>query len=148
MRGKWLAAASLLALGIGASWNGAHGLASTGPATIRITDLQVADRLLGTGVGSREIVRTELYQRSKRAQRLGSAVMVCTYVSRTQRSCTSTFTLPRGTIVVSGVLGSRLLYELAVIGGTGLYDNARGTVTSTTFKLRPRRDLLLFRLAG
>lgn len=148
MRGKWLAAASLLALAVASAWLGAPGLASTGPGTIRITDLQVADRLFGTGVGSREIVRTELYERGGRAQRLGSAAMICTYVSRTQRSCTSTFTLPRGSIVASGVLGTRLLYELAIVGGTGLYDDARGSLTSTTIKLRPRRDLLLFRLAG
>ena len=108
----------------------------------------IADSTIGKGVGAREIVRTELFQRNSRAQRLGSAAMLCTYVSRVQRSCTSTFTLPRGTIVVSGVLGSRLLYELAIVGGTGVYDDARGTLTTTAIKLRPRRDLLLFRLAG
>ena len=148
MNRKWLAVALPAALAVAATWSGTQGLASTGPATIRITDLQVSDRLLGTGVGAREIVRTELYQRSDRKERLGSAAMLCTYVSRAQRSCTSTFSLPRGTIVVSGVVGSRLLYELAIVGGTGVYDDARGTLTSTTIKLRPRRDLLLFRLAG
>lgn len=147
MRGKWLATA-LLVLAVAAAWLGTGSRASTGPATIRITDLQIGDLTLGKGVGSREIVRTQLYQRSKPQQRLGSAAMVCTYVTLEQRSCTTTFTLPRGTIVASGVLGSRLLYELAIVGGTGVYDNARGTLTTTAIKLRPRRNLLLFRLAG
>jgi hypothetical protein len=56
--------------------------------------------------------------------------------------------LPRGTIVATGVLSTRLLYELAVVGGTGLYDNARGTMLDTVTRLNPRRDLLLFRLTG
>lgn len=131
-----------------AAYTGARVFASTGPATIRITDVQVADRHFGGGIGSREIVRTELYQRSSPKQRLGSAAMLCTYVSRRQRSCTTTFALPKGTIVVSGLVQSRLLYELAIVGGTGLYDNARGTLLNTTIKLSPRRDLLLFRLTG
>jgi hypothetical protein len=123
------------------------GLASTGPATINITDRQLVDKQLGSGMGAREIVRSALYDRNS-GHLIGSAAMVCTYVSESQRTCTTTFTLPRGTIVVSGVLSTRLLYELAIVGGTGLYDNASGTLTNTTIKLRPRRDLLIFRLAG
>jgi hypothetical protein len=74
--------------------------------------------------------------------------MICTSVSRSEQICSGSFMLPKGTIVVSGVRQSRLLYELAIVGGTDLYDNARGTLTSTVTKLRPRRDLLLFRLTG
>jgi hypothetical protein len=146
VRAKWSAAALLAAAAV--AYTGTRSMASTGPATIRITDRQVVDRHLGTGIGSREIVRTALYQRSGDKPVLGQAAMLCTYVATNQRSCTTTYTLPRGTIVVSGILSSRLLYELAITGGTGLYDNARGTLTNTTIGLRPRRDLLLFRLAG
>jgi hypothetical protein len=127
---------------------GVRGLASTGPATISITDRQLLDKQLGSGMGAREIVRTALFEHGGQRRRLGQASMLCTYVSDNQRSCTTTFTLPRGTIVVSGVLSTRLLYELAIVGGTGLYDNARGTLTNTAIKLRPRSDLLLFRLTG
>jgi hypothetical protein len=35
-----------------------------------------------------------------------------------------------------------------VLGGTGLYDNARGTLTVTRLRKNPRRDLFLFRLVG
>ena len=49
---------------------------------------------------------------------------------------------------MSGAITSRLLFEVAVTGGTGLYDNARGTLTVTSTGLRPRREVLIFRLAG
>ena len=34
-------------------------------------------------------------------------------------------------IETSGLINSRLLYTAAITGGTGLYDNARGTLTVT-----------------
>jgi hypothetical protein len=146
MRRKWLPAALLLVAAVGSS--GAVGSASTGPATIRITDRQVMDVYLGTGVGEREVVRTTLYDRSGSRKAIGQAAMLCTYFSKRLRSCTITFALPKGTLVASGLLSTRLIYELAIVGGTGLYDNARGTLTTTVIRLRPRRDLLLFRLTG
>jgi hypothetical protein len=126
---------------------GGRGLASTGPGTISITDRQLSDHRLGSGIGAREIVQTILYQRGT-GHRIGGGSLVCTFVTPTQRNCSGTYTLPRGTIVASGALSTRLLYELAIVGGTGLYDNARGTLTNTAIRLRPRRDLLLFRLTG
>jgi hypothetical protein len=51
-------------------------------------------------------------------------------------------------ILTAGVLNTRLLYTAAITGGTGLYDNARGTLTVTAKGLKPRRELLLFRLSG
>jgi hypothetical protein len=146
MRATLAAAAAVLATVV--AFAGSAGHASTGPATIRITDRQTLDTHLGDGVGAREIVLTTLYQRTGNRSAIGEAAMVCTYVARTERSCSTTYTLPKGAIVVSGVLSTRLLYELAIVGGTGLYDNARGSVTTTVYKLRPRRDLLLFRLTG
>jgi hypothetical protein len=125
----------------------AAGLAATGPATISVTDTQLVDLHLGSGIGSREIVRTTVRQRVT-GHRIGDSAEVCTYVTTRLRSCTATYRLPRGHLVVAGLLSSRLLYELAIVGGTGLYDNARGTLTSTAIKLRPRRDLLIFRLTG
>jgi hypothetical protein len=74
---------------------------------------------------------------------------MCTFFDVRERSCSGTYFLPKGTLVVSGVIQSRLLYAVAVVGGTGLYDNARGTLTVTSTGLRPqRREVLLFRLAG
>jgi hypothetical protein len=49
---------------------------------------------------------------------------------------------------VAGSLQSRLLYETAIIGGTGLYDNARGSLTVTATHIHPRHEVLVFRLVG
>jgi hypothetical protein len=48
--------------------------------------------------------------------------------------------------MVGGVIASRLIYELAVVGGTGLYDNVHGTLTVTSLGGAPAREFLLFRL--
>jgi hypothetical protein len=120
--------------------------AATGPATIRVTDRLTSYSHIDTGVGSREIIGGSLYSSS--GHLIGSEAAICTYLDRRARLCHMVFTLPRGSIVVEGRLSSRLLYELAIVGGTELYDNARGTLISTSLGLRPRRDVLIFRLTG
>ena len=73
--------------------------------------------------------------------------MLCTTVSSSNQSCSATYFLPQGEIVVQGVIGSRLIYAMAVVGGTGLYDNVRGSLTVTSLKRSPSvRELLVFRL--
>jgi hypothetical protein len=129
----------------------AHG--STGPAQIRITDVQSSYVFIpppkGGSPGAVEIIRQRLYNPTLSQASIGTASMVCTYLDPRARSCTGTYALPKGNLVVAGVIQSRLLYEIAVVGGTGLYDNARGSVTVTSTELRPRRrEVLLFRLTG
>ena len=73
--------------------------------------------------------------------------MLCTTVSSSNQNCSATYFLPQGEIVVQGVIGSRLIYAMAVVGGTGLYDNVRGSLTVTSLKRSPSvRELLVFRL--
>ena len=60
--------------------------------------------------------------------------MLCTTVSSSNQSCSATYFLPQGEIVVQGVIGSRLIYAMAVVGGTGLYDNVRGSLTVTSLQ--------------
>jgi len=128
------------------------GDAETGPATIRITELQTEFRRVDAGatgrIGDVEVLRQRLYNQRVSQRPIGNAYLVCTFLDRRTRLCNGTYVLPRGKIVVAGTLDSRLLYEVAIVGGTGLYDNARGALTVTSTSLRPRRDVLLFRLAG
>jgi hypothetical protein len=56
--------------------------------------------------------------------------------------------LPKGKVVVGGTLSYRQFFDLAVVGGTGLFDIARGSVTVTRFDRRPVRDLVVVRLVG
>jgi hypothetical protein len=64
--------------------------------------------------------------------------------------CTLSVSLPRGEIVATGRVRYRQFYELAITGGTRLYDDARGTLTITRTTGPPRaiRELLYFRLTG
>jgi hypothetical protein len=128
-------------------------LAATGPATVRVTDVQTGDTFVdrgdrGVSAGDLEIVRQLLYNRRVSANPIGRSEILCTMLSKSARMCTATYTLPKGTIVTSAATGTRLLYEAAIIGGTELYNNARGALVVTTTALNPRREVLVFRLAG
>jgi hypothetical protein len=126
--------------------------ASTGPAQVRISDLQIGRRLVkpaGGGIaGAIELVRQRLYKPGVTNKPIGRSDVVCTYLDDRERSCTGTYFLPKGSLIVAGALETRLLYEIAIVGGTGLFDNARGTLTVTSTHLSPRREVLLFRLTG
>jgi hypothetical protein len=127
--------------------------AATGPATIRITDKQT--RVVRVDLGKRgrtagdvEIVNALVYNQRVTPRALGHSETVCTYTIGINRSCQGTVFLPKGKLVVAGILRYRQFYELAVTGGTGLYNNARGTMTVTRIGDSPPRHLLFFRLAG
>jgi hypothetical protein len=139
----------LAGLGVGFAAEGTH--EATGPATVRLTDRQLTLTRISagdSGLGDVEIARLTLYAPDSATRPIGHAVLSCTFVSRAERSCSGTYVVPRGMILTAGVLSTRLLYTAAIVGGTGLYDNARGTLTVTAKGLKPRRELLLFRLSG
>lgn len=126
--------------------------AGTGPATIRIYDRQLELTRVdlgrrGTSPGDVEVVQVRLLQRS--GTQIGRGELVCTFADSVRsRVCRGTYILPRGKIVVGGSILYRRFYDLAILGGTGLYDNARGTLTVTRTQRNPVRDLLVFRLVG
>ena len=127
--------------------------AGTGPATIRITDLErgvsrVDNGRPGTSPGDIEIVRTRLRERGTQ-NTIGRAELECTFVDSVRsRVCRGTYILPKGKIVVGGSILYRQFYELAVLGGTGLFDNARGSATVTRTARKPARHLIVVRLVG
>jgi hypothetical protein len=119
--------------------------------TIRITTREVAHRVIdqgrrGRGPGDLEISRTLLYNKGLTPRAIGHGEIVCTFTGRRSRVCNGTYFLPRGKIVVAGALVYRQFYEFAVLGGTGLYNNVQGSLTVTTTRPKPRRDILTFRL--
>jgi hypothetical protein len=145
--------AAALAVTAGATAVGVLGArGATGPSQIRITDLEasrsVSPPANGAVAGTIEVVTQRLYNLHISRRPIGRSQIVCTYVDRQNRTCVSTYVLPRGTLVAAGAVRTRLLYELPVVGGTGLFDNARGSLTVTATHLRPRREVLLFRLVG
>jgi hypothetical protein len=103
----------------------------------------------GKSPGDMEIIRQSLFNQRVRQRAIGRAELVCTFVDRRRsRVCRGTYFLPKGKLVVGGSLLYRQFYELAVLGGTGLYDNARGSLVVTRMGIRPVRDRVVFRLVG
>jgi hypothetical protein len=122
----------------------------TRPGTIRITSREVVntrvDGKRGLSAGDMDIVRELLFNTRITPKAIGHAELLCTYTVSTSRYCQGTYFLPQGKIVVAGPVYFRQLYELAIVGGTGLYDNVRGSVTATVTTSKPRREVLIFRL--
>lgn len=141
------AVAGMLAAGPGLT----RSEAGTGPATIRIYDRELEVTRVDIGArgvspGDVEVVRVRLLQRN--GATLGRGEVICTFSGTRARDCRGTYVLPRGKLVVGGSLLYRRFYDLAVVGGTGLYDNARGTLTVTRTHRNPVRSQLVFRLVG
>jgi hypothetical protein len=125
--------------------------ALSGPGTIRITSIDARVSVLNRGARSRGVgdvllIRQLLFNKGIRKDAIGRADLVCTYTGPKARQCSGTYTLPRGSIVVSGTVRFRDFFRLAVVGGTEIYDNVRGSLTATRYTRRPRREILIFRL--
>ena len=148
----WLLAGAIVGIVAVGPWQ-TRSEAGTGKATIRITDRELAVTRIdvgahGTSPGDQEIIRARLLERGTGAT-IGRSELVCTFVdSGRSRSCRATYILPKGKLVVGGSILYRQFYDLAVLGGTGLYDNARGTLTVTRTHRKPVRDVVVFRLVG
>jgi hypothetical protein len=119
--------------------------------TIRITSRDVDVSFVNSGPSSRGagdvlVVRQLLFNKGITKQAIGHSDLVCTYTGRRSRQCSGTYFLPRGKIVVSGSLRWREFFKLAVVGGTDIYENVRGSMSGTQLARGPRRELLVFRL--
>jgi len=122
-----------------------------GPGTIRITARDMGVALDNRGPSSRGtgdvlVIRQLLFNKGIRRQAIGHSDIVCTYTGRRSRQCSGTYFLPRGKIVVAGSMRYREFFKLAVVGGTDIYDNVRGSLSGTLLARGPRRELLVFRL--
>jgi hypothetical protein len=151
MVGKWgaLCATGGLALALAGAVSAATKLER--PGTIRITDRAVERTSVdigraGDSAGDVETVRQLLYNKGITQKPIGHSQLICTYIDRDSRNCSGTYFMPNGRIMVGGVIGSRLIFELAVLGGTGIYNNVRGTLTVTSLSIKPSREILVFRL--
>jgi hypothetical protein len=139
-----VAAAALLAVA-------APALALDTPGTIKVTDrlvkhIHVRGPDKSTHAGDLDFYRQQVYNKGITQQPLGHSDFTCVNTGTGSQSCTGMYFLPKGKIVVGGVIASRLFYELAVMGGTGIYDNVRGTLTVTYMGGIPAREFLVFRL--
>jgi hypothetical protein len=123
----------------------------TGPGTIRITDTLVKHTYVdlgprGRGAGDLDFYREILFNRRITPAPIGHSDLMCTATGTGSHNCSGTYFLPKGKLMVQGVLASRLFYELAVVGGTRLYANARGTLTANALGGSAKHEFLLFNL--
>jgi hypothetical protein len=128
---------------------GAKALERPGAITITDTELRhvhIDAGPIGRSAGDLDIYTLRLFNKRIRGKAIGRGTMVCTAAGGSGQSCNATYSLPKGAIVVQGLITSRLIYELPVIGGTGLYNNVQGSLTVTSLTRKPPRELLVFRL--
>jgi hypothetical protein len=121
------------------------------PGTIKITDrlvnhIHVRGPDKSTHAGDLDFYRQSLYNKGITPTSIGHSDFTCMNTGTGSQSCTGTYFLPQGKIMVGGVIASRLFYELAVLGGTGVYDNVNGSVVATFLGGVPSREFLVFRL--
>jgi hypothetical protein len=121
------------------------------PGTIRITDrlvkhIHVRGPDKSTHAGDLDFYRQSLYNKGITPTAIGHSDFTCMNTGTGSQSCTGTYFLPQGKIMVGGVIASRLFYELAILGGTGIYDNVNGSVVATFLGGVPSREFLVFRL--
>jgi hypothetical protein len=128
-----------------------------GPGTIRVTSREVTREVVDVGAPGRsagdQLVRSALlFNKGITSHAIGHEEIICTFLGAGSafgdgsRNCVATVFLHRGELVAEGAVHNLFIYELPVVGGTGLYHNVRGTLTITFLGDGPRRELLLFRL--
>jgi hypothetical protein len=126
----------------------AAGSLNSGTYTINLTN-----KILTTRRFDHDVVTTALlFNRRIQNHSIGSSVQLCTLLGKGgvlgdgASWCNASFSLPKGSITVSGVVRNQFLYELSVTGGTGIYNNIMGGFVAQTIDARPRRQKLTFNL--
>ena len=127
------------------------GSGEVSPGLIRLTTREISRSVDNRGASSRGpgdvvVIRQLLYNKGIRKAPIGHADIVCTYTGDRFRLCNGTYTLPRGKITVSGSVRYWEFYKLAIVGGTDLYSDVRGSETATLYARGPRKEILVFRL--
>ena len=130
-------AAATVVSGVGASSSGA----SAGVAALRFYERSGADARSidnapkGKKAGRGDVVLYANPVFDRTGTQVGTDHGVCIVLVPGQSQCDSTLALPKGQIVTHGLQGAKSGFDLAVIGGTGAYSGARGTMT-----MRPIKD--------
>lgn len=66
--------------------------------------------------------------RDRTGSAVGDLVLACRWVTGNLRLCVGQFTMPLGTIALIGASRTALIGQFAIVGGTGRYDKANGTL--------------------
>lgn len=118
--------------------------AAVGPGPSLPGIVQVTTEVRGTATeGERRSVFKSVRDRTGKV--IGWGVTVCWRVPvQPSEQCVGTFALPKGKLMVSGTRRNQDYWVMAVVGGTGVYAGATGTLVARTYDTRPRRETLIF----
>lgn len=153
LAGPALALGCVVGLVAGAAVASQGADARLGPGFIRVTTEEKrfyrADVARpGRSPGDVEVIWHAIFNRRITQRPIGHYEMVCTYTFGPSRSCQMTLFFARGRLVAAGALRTRRLFQLAVVGGTQLYEDARGTLTVTRTRSKPNRERVVIKLIG
>jgi hypothetical protein len=74
--------------------------------------------------------------RQRTGSAIGDLVLSCRWVTGNLRLCVGQLAMPLGTLAVTGASRTALIGQFAIVGGTGRYENARGTLLFKAIGLR------------
>jgi hypothetical protein len=81
----------------------------------------------GPFAGDRSIFTFALFGTNSTKQKIGSALFVCEYEFDQNAFCSTSYVLPKGTLVGTGYFNfNAQTFDVSVTGGTGKYAGARG----------------------
>jgi hypothetical protein len=128
------AAASLVS-GVGASSSGASATAASlhfyerpGPTTV------VDNAPKGKKPGRGDVILFANPVFDRHGTQVGTDHGMCTVLDAGRSQCDTTLVLPKGDVVTHGLENARTSFDVAVIGGTGAYAGAKGTMTARPLK--------------
>lgn len=82
--------------------------------------------------------------RDRHGDVVGWGNTVCFQLGNGSAQCIGTFVLPNGKINVAGTRHNQDFFVLSIVGGTGVYEAAEGTLIANTIEDSPRRERLVF----
>ena len=134
---RTFAVAGVLAVLVGAGSLAAAAGGTREDTTFRLTAVRTSTIPVDVGQpgtsGGDEFIYGWRLANARNTATVGDANDVCTVLSSTgvAMHCVSTITLRAGTIELAGDVTSRATFTVAITGGTGAYDEARGQLVAS-----------------
>lgn len=123
--------------------------ALSGPGTVSVQSLRLYQQ--ETDAGTLQVFQIKNPRITSNA--IGNAELLCTVIGGRAgplpphaRFCWGSYSIGSSSIQVAGVARTPFLFQLAVIGGGGDYQNVGGMLTVFRFSESPIRERLVFKL--
>lgn len=108
----------------------------SGPLSATVTLATSKTRVLSPPGRAGDIVTQTWRVTDRNGRSIGRWLLWCNWVQTHTRFCVGELRMPGGTIQVQGASQTRLNGELAITGGTGIYERGGGTIKFTAIGAR------------